>query len=169
MEYVEAVVTITKNGERGKLELNLTSPQGTVSPILGRRNRDWSDKGFTKWPFSSVFHWDEKPAGNWTLLVRDHTDTYGKLVSWKLRFYGTCEGRAMCDTGNKKSSSKTFYQGLVYIWLNPKTIVLFCSLKTRGHMILHAFLSYFPQSPTILRLLTVEWMSHYVYQTTQLS
>lgn len=92
LEHVHVIVTLDKKGDRGKLAITLISPSGTQSAILRPRVRDISKDGFKKWAFLTVFHWDEDPKGAWKLEIKDSdTTTQGKLVSWKLKFYGTCE------------------------------------------------------------------------------
>ena len=95
LEHVQIVVTLIKKEDRGKLDITLTSPSGTKSPILKTRYRDRSGEGFTDWEFLTVFHWDENPSGKWRLLINDNSRSHGKLDSWYLKFYGTC------DTPNK--------------------------------------------------------------------
>ena len=90
IEHVHVTLTLLKRGDRGKLDITLISPSGTSSAILRKRARDTSSDGFNDWAFLTVFHWDENPSGTWKLKIHDNTDTHGKLVSWKLTFYGTC-------------------------------------------------------------------------------
>lgn len=90
LEHVQVVISLHKDYDRGKLEIILISPKGTRSPLLKRRLRDHSGTGFREWEFLTVFHWDEAPAGRWTLQVIDHSWTGGRLYSWYMKFYGTC-------------------------------------------------------------------------------
>ena len=56
--------------KRGDISATLTSPNGTVSTILFRRPWDiTSAEGYDSWPFRTVLHWGENPAGQWTLQV----------------------------------------------------------------------------------------------------
>lgn len=69
LEHVQAVLTVNAT-RRGDLELFLTSPMGTRSMILSRRqNDDDSRDGFTKWPFMTTHTWGEYPQGTWLLEV----------------------------------------------------------------------------------------------------
>lgn len=69
LEHVQAVLTVNAS-RRGDLELFLTSPMGTRSMILSRRqNDDDSRDGFTKWPFMTTHTWGEYPQGTWLLEV----------------------------------------------------------------------------------------------------
>ena len=89
LEHV--VVNITLQHERrGTLEINLISPTGTKSKLLGVRKNDASSKGFKKWPFMTVFHWGENPRGTWTLEVVNTEDFPGTFEKWQLELYGTC-------------------------------------------------------------------------------
>lgn len=97
IEHVHLILTLVKRGDRGKLDITLTSPSGTESAILRKRARDTSSEGFKDWAFLTVFHWDENPSGTWKLKINDNTDSFGKLISWKLKFYGTCDMKSMFD------------------------------------------------------------------------
>ena len=56
--------------KRGDISATLTSPSGMVSNILLRRPWDiTSEIGYENWPFRTVLHWGENPAGQWTLRV----------------------------------------------------------------------------------------------------
>jgi proprotein convertase subtilisin/kexin type 2 len=73
LEHVQAVLTVNAS-RRGDLELFLTSPMGTRSMILSRRqNDDDSRDGFTKWPFMTTHTWGEYPQGTWLLEVNPLT------------------------------------------------------------------------------------------------
>ena len=49
--------------------IELTSPSGTMSTLLGQRDNDYSSSGFINWPFMSVMFWGENPSGEWNLTV----------------------------------------------------------------------------------------------------
>jgi len=55
--------------------------------------QDFSNTGYTDWPFMTVHTWGEDPHGTWTLEI--HNDAYSKLGSeakfykWNLELYGT--------------------------------------------------------------------------------
>lgn len=92
LEHVQVVINLEKQAQRGQLEINLISPAGTKSDILRRRVRDTSRNGFQNWAFLTIFHWGESAEGKWRLSITDHsTSGGGKLKSWFLKFYGTCD------------------------------------------------------------------------------
>ncbi|KAJ8962582.1 hypothetical protein NQ318_000975, partial [Aromia moschata] len=67
LEHVQAVLTLNAS-RRGDVELFLTSPMGTRSMILSRRqNDDDARDGFSKWPFMTTHTWGEYPQGTWLL------------------------------------------------------------------------------------------------------
>ncbi|XP_067884680.1 PC3-like endoprotease variant B [Heterodontus francisci] len=66
LEHVQAVVSITSVC-RGDLSVDLISPFGTQSRLLGMRRFDVSRAGLSKWTFMSVHSWGENPQGTWTL------------------------------------------------------------------------------------------------------
>jgi len=98
LEHVHVYVTI-KHVRRGKLKITLTAPSGVKSPLLKNRARDTSAEGFESWVFLTVFSWDEDPKGTWQLAVFDESgrQTPGTLVSWHLKFYGTCDVEDMMN------------------------------------------------------------------------
>lgn len=100
LEHVILRVTLT-HPRRGDLQIFLTSPSGTVSNILERRQEnknpffdflknslpldgafelflifflrdfDRSKMGFREWEFMTTHHWGENPMGVWQLEIRD--------------------------------------------------------------------------------------------------
>ena len=54
---------------RGLLAMHLISPSGTNSTILGRREHDQNQRGFSSFQFLSVHFWDEDPNGTWKLQI----------------------------------------------------------------------------------------------------
>ena len=118
LEHVHVIVNIEKKKQRGQLEIFLTSPSGTRSDILRKRLLDTSNEdGFKDWAFLTVFHWDEDPAGRWTLQVKDLSRGAGKLNHWSLIFYGTCATKTLgksvneteiCDKECKQNCPKSF-------------------------------------------------------------
>jgi subtilisin-like proprotein convertase family protein len=86
-EHVEVTVNISHTW-RGDLEMFLTSPQGTVSPIATTRSSDSGD-GFDNWTFMTVANLGEDPNGTWSLKIADryNADT-GTLNSWSLKVNG---------------------------------------------------------------------------------
>ena len=79
-------------GERGHIAVHLTSPNGTVSTLLGYREDDDSTGGFDDWPFMSVMFWGENPRGQWTLKVtsQSHLTTI-RVSDINIKFYGVSE------------------------------------------------------------------------------
>ena len=123
IQYLEhMVVTLTvvvgnnsTYGKRGDIGIELTSPSGTVSTLLGYRYYDYyndyyeyynyynysdyydyydyydSDvhKGYYDWPFKSVMFWGEDPAGEWSLKISSKTNTTEANVNYvDFKFYG---------------------------------------------------------------------------------
>lgn len=70
LEQVQVFVDIDHES-RGKLEIYLKSPSGTVSMLLSPRPNDKSKNGFANWHFTSVHFWGEEPQGRWNLLIRE--------------------------------------------------------------------------------------------------
>ena len=59
----------TLSGRRGDIVIELTSPSGTISRLLGHRDEDYSSSGYLNWPFMSVMFWGENPYGEWSLNI----------------------------------------------------------------------------------------------------
>ena len=70
LEHVELPIKLT-TGRRGNTEIFLTSPSGTRSVMLERRDRDDSEDGID-FTFMTVHNWGEDPAGTWILEVCDN-------------------------------------------------------------------------------------------------
>ena len=81
--------------KRGDISATLTSPNGTVSTILFRRPWDiTSAEGYDSWPFRTVLHWGENPAGQWTLQVffsNSVIDSSASVSGISVDFYGVTE------------------------------------------------------------------------------
>ena len=92
IETVEILVNIT-HGDRGDLNLILTSPNGIVSELVRDNNQDLGEH-YHNWIFTSVVHWGENSFGEWSLKVND-TISGGasdrNFNNWSLTFYGTPE------------------------------------------------------------------------------
>ncbi|KAK3581011.1 hypothetical protein CHS0354_013905 [Potamilus streckersoni] len=92
LENVQVTLKII-HPNRGKLNIILVCPSGTVSVIGASRPHDDSADGFDGWTFSTVRCWGETPKGTWQLIITDNdTDLeygYGYLKSWELALYGT--------------------------------------------------------------------------------
>lgn len=67
---------------RGLLAIHLISPSGTNSTILGRREHDENQRGFTSFQFLSVHFWDEDPNGIWKLQIYN-TEPRTKFTGFK--------------------------------------------------------------------------------------
>ncbi|MFO1439328.1 MAG: S8 family serine peptidase [Verrucomicrobiaceae bacterium] len=76
------------HGRRGDMNVTLTSPAGTVSKLFVAHSTDLNLN--MDWTFSSIRHWGESAAGNWTVTVSDlATGNLGTLTSATLTLYGT--------------------------------------------------------------------------------
>lgn len=93
LEHVIVYITL-RHQRRGSLEINLISPSGSRSKLLGLRKFDVSSKGFRRWPFMTVFHWGENPRGLWTLEIENKEDFTGTFDRWYMKLYGTCSHEA---------------------------------------------------------------------------
>lgn len=115
LEHVVAYVTL-QHERRGSLIINLISPSGTKSKLLGLRKLDFSNKGFKKWPFMTVFNWGENPRGTWKLEIVSTDDLIGTFKGWYLNLYGTCSHQFnytahenhVCDKYCKKGCPENF-------------------------------------------------------------
>ena len=67
IEHVELIIT-TSGGNRGKLEISITSPGGTESLFAKARTDPDNYEGYI---FTSTRHWDECPEGEWLINLRD--------------------------------------------------------------------------------------------------
>ena len=75
---------------RGDIQIELTSPQGTMSILLPYREKDSWPGDYNNWPFMSVHFWGEDPSGDWTLSVIYRGSSGRLLVSdVEFTFYGT--------------------------------------------------------------------------------
>lgn len=88
VEHVEVVFSAT-HPFRGDLEVVLESPGGTRSRLIRPRFND-NNADFDDWMFTSVAHWGESSAGEWTLSVTDNWDEFtGTFDAWQLTLHGT--------------------------------------------------------------------------------
>uniref|UniRef100_A0A3B3B7T7 Proprotein convertase subtilisin/kexin type 6 n=1 Tax=Oryzias melastigma TaxID=30732 RepID=A0A3B3B7T7_ORYME len=97
VQHLEHVVVkvLLLHPRRGDLEIELISPSGTRSQLLGRL-LDSSSEGFRNWEFMSVHFWAETPAGTWTLEVKDTPSKLRNpevlnLKEWTLILHGTSQ------------------------------------------------------------------------------
>ena len=87
VEHVTVAVDIT-HAARGSIEIDLTSPGGTVSRLATQRVLDTAAD--LAWTFSTVRNWGESAAGTWTVTVRDQAvGTTGALNSVTLSLFGS--------------------------------------------------------------------------------
>ncbi len=87
VESVAVTVGIT-HSNRGDLEVELTSPSGTVSRLAELRPNDAGAD--LQWTFTSVHHWGESAVGTWSVVVKDRvTGSTGTLDSVALTLYGS--------------------------------------------------------------------------------
>ncbi len=90
VEHVTVRLSATHTA-RGNLEIVLTAPGGMTSRLAEVRP-DTGDN-YTNWTFSSVRHWGENSAGNWTLKIADRSasgnSTGGTLTLAEVKIYGT--------------------------------------------------------------------------------
>lgn len=101
VEQVTLTVTATHTAV-GDLEITLTSPSGMVSK-LSQMTPDGTNN--MNWTFSSVHHWGESAAGNWTVKIADRAaKDGGTLNSLTLKCYGT-EGAAAQVIGTSATLS----------------------------------------------------------------
>lgn len=76
---------------RGDIQIQLTSPSGTVSTLLPYRDLDFiNNEGYEEWPFTSVQHWGENPVGEWTLNVTYRSAcAHATMTEGELNLHGT--------------------------------------------------------------------------------
>jgi subtilisin family serine protease len=88
LEHVQIVFNADHN-VRGQIHVDLVSPDGTVSKMMFGRPDNGDD--YANWTMTSVAHWDELSAGDWTIRVWDRTNDSndGTFNSWQLILWGT--------------------------------------------------------------------------------
>ncbi|MEM7628456.1 MAG: S8 family peptidase [Planctomycetota bacterium] len=88
IESVELIVNINTT-YRGDLDIFLVAPSGTESQV-SRGNRNDPNDNLNDYVFTSLRHWGESSAGEWTIRVADRAnqDT-ATLVDFEIRAYGT--------------------------------------------------------------------------------
>ncbi len=92
VEHVEVTATIT-HPFRGDVEVILTSPSGMTSR-LAEQHSDGGDN-YSNWTFSSVRHWGESAAGNWTVKVADRAQgDLGSVSLVTVKLHGTTNAGA---------------------------------------------------------------------------
>lgn len=86
------VVNISSTSKRGDIEIELVSPSGTHSKLLGQRVFDYRLGGYFEWPFMSVMFWGENPTGEWNLTIYSSSaSTRININDPKLKFYGVSD------------------------------------------------------------------------------
>ncbi|CAI8005292.1 Furin-like protease 2, partial [Geodia barretti] len=96
IQYLEHVVVrisvaVLEDFKRGDLQIELTSPSGTLSILLMPRPNDAlpSQSGYSDWPFMSVMFWGENPTGQWTLNIKTGDVSSGaNVTNVVFQFYG---------------------------------------------------------------------------------
>ena len=87
VEHATVHVSAT-HGLRGDLNVTLTSPYGTVSKLFNAHTNDGNLN--LDWTFSTVRHWGEGAAGNWSVKVSDTVGgNAGTLTGVTLTLFGT--------------------------------------------------------------------------------
>ncbi|XP_075251087.1 furin-like protease kpc-1 [Convolutriloba macropyga] len=110
LEHVVAIVTLAIPTNRGKLSIQLTSPEGTVSQLLFPRNKDNGKDGFNNWQFMSVHHWEEPAVGEWKFTFRnDHPTATATLSKVELKLYGTLEDPSVFTQSMANISYSPYY------------------------------------------------------------
>merc|ERR1712130_245119 len=72
---------------RGQLDIQITSPQGTVS-VLAENRRD-NNPDYYFWRFMTIRSWGESSLGTWRLTVTDSSSGYtGRVNYWSVSVYG---------------------------------------------------------------------------------
>ncbi|GAB4386389.1 MAG: hypothetical protein Kow0022_15200 [Phycisphaerales bacterium] len=151
LEAVEVELT-TSGPWVGGLQILLTSPYGTVSPLALTR----LDPGtYTNYVFTTFKHWGEPSAGEWTIQITDFIpdgpfDVEGATVDlspygldgidgasqktvtqYRVRFYGTDFAGAepyLCDPNNQGCPGDLNGDGIV----SPEDLIFFLNLYTQG-------------------------------------
>lgn len=87
LEHVQAIVTLSAP-KRGDIQIYLTSPRGTRSTLLAKRQRDTSRTGFKEWAFMTTHAWGESAYGTWSLEIDNDGYDDAELLKWELVLYG---------------------------------------------------------------------------------
>ena len=110
MNLTVVIANTSFYAQRGDIKIELTSPSGTISTVLGLRPNDSfyevyeeasgyfesmpdfdSDNylGYYAWPFMSVMFWGENPTGEWQLTVSSNSRfTDAEVSGVEVHFYG---------------------------------------------------------------------------------
>jgi subtilisin family serine protease len=89
IEHVQLSLDI-EHRKAGDLQIALISSDGTKS-ILADRIENGNYTGDILFTFSSVAHYGENTAGQWTIEITDptHNDQIGYFYQWEIQFLGT--------------------------------------------------------------------------------
>jgi len=89
VEYVEIYFSAADHTYWGDLQVELISPDGTVSILAEGQHSVSTSYAYDNWRFGSARHLGESSQGTWTLSVKDiwSGDT-GTFQSWTLKIYG---------------------------------------------------------------------------------
>lgn len=68
LEHTHIVISLA-HASRGAVSIDLVSPMGTRSRVLGRRKGDIKRGSFKNWAFLSTHFWGENPYGTWKLEI----------------------------------------------------------------------------------------------------
>ena len=84
-----SVANSSSVGARRDIQIQLISPSGTTSILLGHREFDFSLGGYIKWPFMSVMFWGEDPTGEWNLVITSRSsNTQVDVSDVEFQFFG---------------------------------------------------------------------------------
>lgn len=153
LEAIEVELTTT-GAWVGDLQILLTSPYGTVSPLAMTRS-DFST--YTDYVFTSFKHWDEASAGEWTIHIVDFIpdgpfdvedatvdlSPYGidgipgagekTVVQYRVKFYGTEFAEAepyLCDINEQGCPGDLNGDGIVSV----EDLIFFLNLYNQGDL-----------------------------------
>ena len=120
VESAEVRLNIS-HANRGDLEVNLISPDGTRSRLAETRNDTGDD--YTNWVFTSKRHWGEISVGQWSLEVKDlAVGTSGIWNDWQLTLNGTAPPAPDSHESNDTLGTATFFGSLSAVTLNDLSI-----------------------------------------------
>lgn len=113
LEHVTVRVWISHE-RRGDVEVELISPHGTKSVLARPRRFDEATTGFPGWGFMTLKHWDESPAGDWTIIVHDRANpkTTGNFWAWSMTLWGSSVDPAKAKPWNFPEDSIEYQETL---------------------------------------------------------
>ncbi len=90
IEFVRVTVNVPDHPWIGDLDIELTSPAGTVSKLAVMHDFDIPDVQYEWWSFTTVRHLDEPADGTWMQRSRDlEAGATGTFDAWALEVFGT--------------------------------------------------------------------------------